>query len=283
MKLPIPMEELVRIAREAGALGIRYFGRVRAERKPDGTLVTEADRAVQRLIVEALRARVPDATELYVLAEEDTAPPNPGLSDPAAAKFVAAVDPVDGTTSFAAGLPLWGISMGLLAEGRPVAGVVHMPLLGGPQGWTFSVDVAGPARLNGDPVTVREHRPFDSLTQLNVPSGFSRWARLVGFRGKLRSLGSTAHHLSLVAAGRVDAAVLGRPHLWDIAAGAALLERAGGVICTTGGDAVDWLALYADDRPTSPLVSGAPDTVDDLLARLELQPRPARVARVKED
>ncbi len=274
MKLPFPMQQLIRIARDAGDLATQHFGKVRAERKADGTLVTEADRAVQRLILDELRALVPRTEDLFLLAEESTEPPNPGLSDPTRARLVAAVDPIDGTTSFASGLPLWGVSIGLLAEGRPVAGVVNMPLLGGAAGWMYAVDAEGAARLNEAPVTVRPFRPFDTDTQLVVPSGFLRWAKLPGFRGKLRSLGSTAHHLSLVAGGAVDAAVLGLPHLWDIAAAAALVERAGGVLCTTRGDPVDWEALYADQLGDAPLVAGAPDTVDRLLSMLQLRPRP---------
>jgi len=276
MKLPIPIKTLTRIAREAGAMGARHFGRVQAEHKPDGTLVTEADRAVQRLILGQLRERVPDARELYLLAEEDTDPPNADVTDPSAARFIAAVDPLDGTTCFAAGLPLWGVSIGLLADQQPVGGVVYMPLLGGPEGWMYAVGDTGPAQLNGAPLTVRPHRPFDNYTQLAVPSGFPRWGKLRNYTGKFRSLGSTAHHVSLVASGALDGAVVGRAHLWDIAAAAALLERAGGVIRTTAGDPVDWQALYADRLPDAPLVAGAPDTVDALIAQLELRPPPRR-------
>jgi myo-inositol-1(or 4)-monophosphatase len=271
MKLPIPLKDLTHIAREAGGLGVHHFGRVQAQCKPDGTLVTEADGAMQRLILSKMRELEPRTSALYLLAEEDTDPPNPGLSSPASARFVAAVDPLDGTTSFASSLPLWGVSIGLLAEHKPVAGVVYMPLLGGPDGWMYAVDATGPARLNGAPLAVRPHRPFDTFTQLAVPSGFGRWANLPGFRGKLRSLGSTAHHVSLVASGALDGAVVGRPHLWDIAAAAALLERAGGVLRTTDGAPVDYQALYADRRPNAPMVAGAPETVDALIAQLEFR------------
>jgi fructose-1,6-bisphosphatase/inositol monophosphatase family enzyme len=276
MSLPIPITELERIAREAGTLGTQHFGQVQTEYKPDGTVVTEADRAVQRLILSQLREQVPDARDLYLLAEEDTDPPNPGVEDPSAARFIAAVDPLDGTTSFASGLPLWGVSIGLLADHCPVGGVVYMPLMGGADGWMYAVDDTGPARLNGAPLTVRPHRPFDNFTQLAVPSGFGRWANLPGFTGKLRSLGSTAHHVSLVASGALDAAVVGAAHLWDIAAGAALLERAGGVLCSTAGTPVDWQALYEDRLPEAPLVAGAPETVDALVSQLQLRPPPTR-------
>ncbi len=274
MNLPIPLKDLTRIAREAGKLGVRHFGRVQAKCKPDGTLVTEADGAMQRLILDQMRALEPSAQQLYLLAEEDTAPPNPGLSSPASAQFVAAVDPLDGTTSFASGLPLWGVSVGLLTEHRPAAGVVYMPLLGGPDGWMYAVDATGPARLNGAPLAVRPHQPFDTFTQLAVPSGFGRWANLPGFRGKLRSLGSTAHHVSLVASGALHGAVVGRAHIWDIAAAAALLERAGGVLRTTAGAPVDWQALYEDRLGDAPIVAGSPETVEALIAQLEIRPLP---------
>jgi len=276
--MTLSLDSIAQLARSAGALGVQHFGHVQAERKADGTLVTAADGAMQRLIVEGLRELQPDAQALYILGEEDTEIPNPGVDDPRKAHTVAAVDPLDGTTSFAAGLPLWGVSIGLLTDGLPVAGVVYMPLLGGATGWMYRVDVTGPARRNDDSLSVRPWDGWSKFSQVAVPSGFHRWARLRGFRGKLRSLGSTAHHVSLVASGALDAAVVGRAHLWDLAAAAALLERAGGVLQTPDGRPANWLELYFDRMQDQPLLVGAPDAVTALADVLELtySPRPQR-------
>ena len=108
--------------------------------------------------------------------------------------------------------------------------------------------------------------------------GFRGPARGKTFPGKLRSLGSTAHHVALVASGAVSAAVVGQAHLWDLAAGAALLERAGGVLQTTAGNPVDWEALYEDRMQPEPLIAGSPEAVEALVAILEVSPAPGRQA-----
>jgi myo-inositol-1(or 4)-monophosphatase len=270
----VPLTELERIARDAGALGVSQFGQVAAETKADGTLVTAADRSVQRLIVRRLRSVEPDPRRLFILAEEHQEGLNPGGATPKHAEVVAAVDPLDGTTSFAAGLPLWTVSLGLLRGGRPVAGVVYAPLLGGADGWLYRAGEQEDATRNGAPLSVRPYAGWETLDQIGVPSGFHRWARVRDFGGKLRSLGSTAHHLSLVAAGGLGAVVVGRAHLWDLAGALPILERAGGVLQHPGGAAPDWEALLSDRLPRRILVAGPPAAAAALAERVEITARP---------
>lgn len=265
----IPVGELERVVRAAAAEAVALFGRVRAEQKRDGTLVTEADRAVQRSVVAALRALEPDPGRLAILAEEDAgggAGGTPPLGDPLTAPVVAAVDPIDGTTAFASGLPLWTVSLGLLVGGRPAAGVIFAPLVGEGGGWLYRVGADGPATLNGEPLRVAPWTGWAPYSQIAVTSGAAALERLRGYGGKLRSLGSTAHHLAVTAAGLVDAAVIGRPWAWDIAAGAALVERAGGVLETFGGGPPDWAALLRRQRQPEPLIVGSPAAVAALRA-----------------
>lgn len=266
----IPAAELERIVRLGAREAVARFGRVGAERKRDGSLVTEADRAVQRVILAALRALEPDPGRLAILAEEDrseqAAAERPPLGDPLTAPLVAAVDPIDGTTAYASGLPLWTVSLGLLAHGRPVAGVVFAPLLGGADGWLYRVDAEGPATLEGAPLRVATFTGWEPESQVALTSSPAALERLRGFRGKLRSLGSTAHHLAVAAAGRVDAAVVGKPWAWDIAAGAALVERAGGVIETLTGAPPDWAAMLRRERQPEPLLVGSREAVAALRA-----------------
>jgi myo-inositol-1(or 4)-monophosphatase len=269
-----PLDEIERIAREAGALGAEQFGRVEPEAKADGTIVTEADRAVQRLIVQRLRALEADPRRLYILAEESQRGLNPGVSRPEEAEVVAAVDPLDGTTSYASGLPLWTVSIGLLRGGRPVAGVVFAPLLGGPHGWLYRAGEQGPALRNGVPLSVLPFAGWEELDQIGVPSGFHKWARIDAFDGKLRSLGSTAHHLCLVAAGSLGAVVVGRAHLWDLAGALPVLERAGGVLQHPGGAEPDWSSLLHDRLPRRVLVAASFETVTALAPRVMITVKP---------
>lgn len=273
------LERLERIARDAAALGVARFGHVASERKADGTVVTEADRAMQARIVAELRALEPDPRRLFLICEEErdegaSADLNPGVADPRVAEWVAAVDPLDGTASYASGLPLWCVSIGLLRQGRPVAGVVYAPLLGGGDGWLYRVGPEGAATRNGDLLAARPFDAWERVRHLGVPSGFHRWARVDGYRGKQRSLGSTAHHLCLVAAGGLDGAVIGRAHLWDLAAGAAILERAGGVLVTLAGAAPAWDPLLDDEVPREILVAASPALAAELGQRVRIHPRP---------
>ena len=265
----LPIDELERVARAAGDAAATLFGRVQAERKRDGSIVTEADRTSQRLIVRALRALEPDPRRLYVLAEEETdgEDPNRGCDDPLAADVVAAIDPVDGTTAFASGIPLWSVSIGLVRGGRPVAGVIQTPLVG-PRGWLYRVAPDGPAERDGTPLAVAAFDGWTANSQVLVTSGARNFVPIAGFRGKLRSLGSTAHHLALVAAGAADAAILGRPWAWDLAAGQALVERAGGVLETLDGAAPDWPTMLRRRRQPAPLLVGSPAAVAALRSLL---------------
>jgi myo-inositol-1(or 4)-monophosphatase len=86
------------------------------------------------------------------------------------------------------------------------------------------------------------------------------------FPGKIRSLGSTAYHMALVARGAAVAAVLGRPRLWDLAAGAALLRAIGGEIRYRSGAAVDFAALLEGERAPDHLVAAGPGMIDEILA-----------------
>jgi myo-inositol-1(or 4)-monophosphatase len=263
----IALDDLERVVRQGAAEAVARFGRTPAERKADGSIVTEADRAVQRAVVAALRALEPDPARLAIVAEEDGGAPAP-LGDPLTADVVAALDPVDGTTAFASGLPLWTVSLGLLVGRRPVAGIIHAPLVGGAAGWLYRVGPTGPATLNGVPLRVAAVTAFTNNSQVAVTSSPAARERLRAFGGKVRSLGSTAHHLAVAAAGLVDAAIVGRPWLWDLAAGAALVERAGGVLETLDGAPPDWDALLVRKRQPAPLLVGAPGAVAALRALL---------------
>ena len=109
------------LAAECGALAVETFGQHVAQRKSDGTLVTMTDQAIDRLI----STRIGDAYPQHAILSEEQAT----IYDPAD-EFTWVVDPLDGTTNFTNGLPIWGVSIALLHHGLPVIGVVDFPLLG---------------------------------------------------------------------------------------------------------------------------------------------------------
>lgn len=243
-------------AREAGDLLLRYFGQLdpaRMERKSSQRdLVTEADVAAERILVEHLRRAFP---EHAIEAEEEV---RDAPDDERPRWFL---DPLDGTTNFVHGLPVFCVSMGLLIKGRPVVAVVHAPVLRE----TFFATAGGGAwlrRQDGEKVALGVRRT-EQLGEAVVATGFpylrneltnNNLANLNAIyphvRG-IRRFGAAALDLAFVAAGRLDAfweQHLG-PH--DMAAGVLLVREAGGVVEDLDGQD-DWLRgghIVAGGRP----------------------------------
>src|SRR6185295_10857206 len=204
---------------------------VAAERKADRTLVTAADRAVEELLVARLSALLPDAG---IVGEEGTARPG-------RAAEVVVIDPIDGTAAFVAGLPTWCVCIGILRGGEPVAGVVHLPAAG-----ETYVAVDGRAWWNDGPLTALGP-PVGEGDRFIVTHAKAHLRYRIDYRGKVRSLGSTAYHVALVARGVADAALVGRAHVWDLAAPGAVLSAVGGRYEYLRGGAVD-LGTMLDGR-----------------------------------
>ena len=235
---------------EAGELALGFFRNVTAERKADHTLVTAADRAVEEFLTPRLAALAPAAR---ILGEEF------GVTGPADAADTLTLDPVDGTAAFVAGLPTWCITVGLVRDGVAIGGLTHLPMTaetylacGDSAEWNGrALPRDLPPRGDGD-LFILTHSEYHRGNTLRFP-------------GKIRSLGSTAYHMALVARGAAAAAVLGRPRLWDIAAGAALLAAIGGELRYRSGAPVDVGALLDGQRAPDHIVAAAPGMIDQIL------------------
>ncbi len=230
-----------KVAREAGALLRDFYGRgVRAEYKGDVDIVTEADRASERLISERLRAAFP---EHGVYGEE-------GTRSALESEYRWYVDPLDGTTNFAHGFPAFCVvlgcehrPLGLPAEqdGTMVAGVIYDPL----RDELFSAARGQGARLNGAPIHVSRTRLLqESLIATGFPSHKRHRSPNVHFYQEftlrshgVRRAGSAALDLAYVAAGRLDGYWEFKLNPWDTSAGFLLVEEAGGTITHFDGGA----------------------------------------------
>jgi myo-inositol-1(or 4)-monophosphatase len=195
-------------------------------------LVTEVDLAIERLLIDAIRQRLPDAA---FLSEESNADSSALEQDTC---FV--IDPIDGTEEFAAGRPGFGISIALFERGQPAAAVLDMPA----HDWRFECAVGVGASLNGEgirlsPVSaLADARLAVSATQYGMDSLRSFWDG-VGTAGLFPTPAFTPK-FAAVLAGECDAALYlpVRPHrtaIWDYAAAAQLLSAAGGWFGTTDG------------------------------------------------
>jgi myo-inositol-1(or 4)-monophosphatase len=245
----LDIDALIGLAVRAGKIALRHFRNVIAERKPDRSFVTRADREVESFIRDEAARMAPD---VGVLGEE--MPPRPGTGE-----YTLVVDPIDGTGSFLDELPTWSISIGLCRNGEPVRGVVHVPVLDE----TYAAD-GGELRWKGVLVEPRSRMPFDSESRILVSSR-THWRYEIRFEGKIRSLGSTAYHLALVARGMGVGALLGRPRAWDLAAGVALVRAAGGDVLDLSGKRLNFAPLMSGKSPEMTLVAHAAGYGRDVL------------------
>jgi myo-inositol-1(or 4)-monophosphatase len=224
------LETAAEIAREAGALLINYFERrVAFELKGDFDLVTEADRASEKLVVERLRSHFPAHS---IVAEE-------GGGHDTGSEFRWYVDPLDGTTNFAHGYPMFNITLALEQMGRLVAGVIYDPI----RGELFAAERGAGSYVNNRRIHVSKARRLEeSLLVTGFPSRkrhqnvnvhFFHQAAMVT-HGVRRS-GSAALDLAYVASGRLDGFWEFWLNPWDLAAGVLLVEEAGGRVTDMKG------------------------------------------------
>lgn len=249
------LDELRSWAHEGGAIARRYFNHAVARRKADSSLVSAADEEIEQLLVSRISARYP---QHGILGEEQGR--QGGISE-----FLWALDPLDGTAAFLAGLPLWGVSIGLLRAGRPYLGVVYLPLLDDDY-WAIE---DGGAWLNGQPIHVRPPREWDSEDWLAAPSNLHRRYR-IDFRGKVRSTGSTAASLLYVARGSALAALVSRAAIWDLAGALAILNAAGGAAAYLSGAPFE-PGAFSDGRPIrEPTIFAEPSQLPAIRAMIEV-------------
>ena len=245
---------LEKVVRAAGAIALRHFRQAAAARKADNTLVTAADRQVEVFLRESLSQTFPSDG---LLGEEM------GVSAGQSGRTWA-IDPIDGTAAYAIGLPVWGVSVGILKDWEPVAGIFYMPLLD-----ELYLSRGHDACFNGQPIRVDHSGHIDNESLLCVTSEAHRHYR-IDFVGKTRSLGSTAAHICYVARGMAVAALLGRLSLWDIAGALPILRAAGGDLRYLSGHPLD-LAVMADGRRCpEPVLAGAPWALDYFAGRVEM-------------
>jgi myo-inositol-1(or 4)-monophosphatase len=243
------LEAALEAARRAGDLLRDGFGsRLRVRYKGEVDLVTETDEVAEGVIREVLLGAYPS---YGMLGEEggETA----GEED---ARWI--VDPLDGTTNYAHGLPMFAVSIALEKAGEVVLGVVHDPIADE----TFVAERGRGARLNDESISVSE---TDRLVRALVVTGFpydrDEVPAAVDLFGRfsvraqgMRRLGSAALDLCYVAAGRLDAYYERGIHAWDVAAACLILEEAGGTVSDYKGRTFDLEGgeLIASNGPLHP-------------------------------
>lgn len=259
-------EDLLEVAREAARAGSdvveRYFGDERLEYRAKGAndFVTRADRESEEAIVEVIRRQYPDHRIVAEEGGEVGAGDGDGNGD---SRRVWLVDPLDGTTNFMHGLPIYAVSIACVEGDRTVAAVVAEPhaeneFMAVAGGGAFCnerpIEVSGRPRLAGG--FIATGYPFRARATIDT---YLAVFRSVFLKAKaLRRTGAAALDLAYTAAGVFDGFFEFRLAPWDIAAGALLIEEAGGLVTDLDGG--------RRERQTGNVVAGSPAVHRQLLA-----------------
>lgn len=238
--------------REAGALALQFAARpdMTAEHKADNSLVTEADLAVERLLV----ARIQDTYSGHAIIGEEA-------TRQSGSEYAWVIDPIDGTSAFFLGAPTWCVSLGVLRDGQPHLGMVYVP-------YTDELFISrdGQTSRNGHLLSVSSATKLNRDTLFCVSTLAHQLYPMKGFPGRLYSFGSCVYQNCLVARGAVCGTLSRSPRLWDLAGALPLVRGAGGDMVYLSGEPVV-LADLMDGSPVhQPVLSAPPQLIELLLA-----------------
>ena len=220
------------ISRQAGAILMEGYGNVRQiQQKGAIDLVTEFDKRSEEVIVSSIQEKFPGHA---ILAEESG-------HNHAVSEYQWVIDPLDGTTNFAHGIPIFAVTIALLKDNSPIVGIAYDPF----RDEMFSAEAGQGASLNQRPVHVSSQM---NLGHSVVSTGFpydlrtnprNNLAQFVQFQLRtqaVRHLGSAALDCAWTAMGRLDGYWEFGVKPWDVGAGALLVREAGGRVTSTDGD-----------------------------------------------
>ena len=254
----VSVADVMNLLNVAGITAMEYFGFVTPRWKDSMSYVTDADLAVQHLIVEWLNRHYPDDG---IIAEEEDLRKEPSIGS-----RYWSIDPIDGTAAFVGGLPIWGTGLALMEDYEPIAAFFSAPVTRD-QYWALKGEGAyrGEQRLSV--------RPPSSLHRESVLLSYSKLHRQnilsSKYPGKVRSLGSTIAHLCYAAAGNCDATLLTRVSLWDVAPGLLMLRESGGELWYVNGGQVSLKDMLTCRAPAL-MIGGHPEMVRSFDALLSV-------------
>ena len=225
--------------------------------KGDRDMATELDYAVERAVRAHLRARTP---AVPILGEEE------GVTGAGGGDLLWAIDPIDGTANFVHGLPLCGISLGLVRRDRPVLGVIDLPLLGA-RYWAVEhegthlgdrrIATSGTGRLRDAVVAIGDYAVGPDARERNRLR-LALTEQLAARAQRVRMLGSAAIDLAWVAHGRLDVSLTMSNKTWDTAAGVIIAREAGAVVIDQDG------TDHTSDSAAT--IAAAPGVVDEIVS-----------------
>ena len=300
--------QAVELARGAGEILTGHFGRrIEVEFKDDKQRdpVTAADKQTQAYLTAEIARRFPGHG---VLGEEATKEEQE--SEEPARDTLWVLDPLDGTTNFLNGLPVFASSIGVIHRGRPVAAALYIPWPADGGGFVLHCRKGEGARIaplaagsgaEDEPVKVLETEQPIPNRLIGLPGYFAAANRftggLAGKAGEPRTTGSIAYELAMTARGVMQYSIFGAPRMWDMAGGALAVQEAGGTVMTRFKGERNWHPIdsfvpsWDDKTPTmkelrawvAPLVAGnrhlAPLIANNVRRRFSLRAKLRPLAR----
>lgn len=218
------------LARECGQTMLTMFGTAQTTWKNDHTPVTEADIAINKLVIDRVCAAFP---EDGILGEEASHHPE------RTRKWV--VDPIDGTQPYDAGLPLSTFCIGLVIDNLPILGVIYDPF----SNMLYTACVGQGAFVNDQALHVNNVDSIDSQygflsSRMNILSAGAAMDMLAEKGAKVFNIRSIAYSLINLAAGKSVFVMGGKSHPWDLAAAIVILKEAGGMITKFDGSTISY-------------------------------------------
>ena len=217
----------VGITRRAGGILLEQFRKplvIEYKSKDNTNPVTDADRRSEEYLREAILKEYPDHG---VLAEEGS------QVDSQSSDFIWVLDPLDGTVNYLNGLPVFGVSVGVLYRGEPVLGCIFTPSPTRSDGSVYHARRGNGAFRDGEAIGVYEsaspQRGKITVFPWSFAALYNQKKGLKGRIGELRSPGSVAYELAMTASGVIQYAIFTSPWVWDVAGGITLVSEAGGV------------------------------------------------------
>jgi myo-inositol-1(or 4)-monophosphatase len=239
--------------RSAGEIALRWRDHFSIHIKPDQTPVTEAEHEIEDLFTANIRARFPGHA---VLSEES------GASGPSS-DTTWVIDPIDGTRPYIWGMASWGVSVGVIHNGEPVAGFFYSPLVEEMHwGWQRG------SYCNGRPYPGLEQRRYlDKLVFLAIPS--NAHLRYDITYPRIKALGSTAAHLAYLARGHAAGALIRSVYLWDFAPFLCIYEQLGIHIEGYSGAQLDLPTLLTGQATREELLAAPTAWLPELRAQIK--------------
>lgn len=276
------------LVRGAGAILLRYFDQplsIDYKSANNRNPVTDADHAAD----EYLRAELSRSFPEHGIVTEET---ESETDDPKEITWV--VDPLDGTTNFLHGLPMFACMVCALERGAPVAGAIYIPHIGGSDGRVIHARLGGGAFQDDVPLSIETADPPRRMA--SVPGYFLRMftprKNMRRRLGDLRNTGSAGYEMAMTAQGVFDYTVFSGPYVWDLATGNLAVREAGGAVMLRNPRTKEWKPFesFASSPGVSPrpselrrwrgsLVLGRRETVEIITSGVSQKTYPIRQLR----